>query len=104
MERLGTALATVAHSGVLKRDTPVRGHVLLDALAPWPPLRVWFGVLRDNLGDGVHDRLQRRRLRREARMLLQPVFPSLHLLQHQMQRLLPSLWLPPVEIQRRLEA
>src|SRR6266851_10416177 len=82
-------------------DTP---HVLLDALSPRATLRVWFGVLRGNLGDGVHDNLQGGHSRREALVLLQPSFPAVYLVQHQAQGLLSGLRLPPVEVQRGLEA
>src|ERR671925_524169 len=80
----------------------------------WPALQhlryhldhcmLWLRVLRRNLGDGIHDRLQGWGIRREALMLLQPSFPAVYLLQHQAQCLLPSLWLPPVKVQCRFEA
>ena len=60
VERFGAALTTVPHVRILNGDAPIRGHMLLDALAPRATVRVWFGVLRDNLGDRVHDVLQGR--------------------------------------------
>src|SRR5262249_59714668 len=48
IERFGAALTTVPHVCILKGDAPIRGHMLLDALAPRGTVRVWFGVLRDN--------------------------------------------------------
>src|SRR5215467_4340053 len=55
VERFGAALTTVPHVRILNGDAPIRGHLLLDARAPRPTIRVWFGVLRDNLGNRVHD-------------------------------------------------
>src|SRR5262245_19506152 len=77
VERFGTALTTVPHVRILNGDTPIRGHMLLEALAPRATVRVWFGVLRDNLGDRVHDVLQRRPILHQALVLLQPLFPAL---------------------------
>ena len=73
-------------------------------MSPRATLRIWFGVLRDNLGDRVHDVLQGRRILHKALVLLQPFFPAIHLFQHQAQCLLAGLRLPPVEVQRSLEA
>src|SRR5215510_11114953 len=104
VERFGAALTAVPHVRILNRDAPIRGHLLLDALAPRATVRVWFGVLRDNLSDRVHDVLQGRHILHKALMLLQPRVPALDLCQHQAQRLLSGLRLPPVEVQRGFEA
>src|SRR4029450_1299791 len=104
VERFGAALTAVPHVRILNGDAPSRGYLLLDALAPRATVRVWFGVLRDNLSDRVHDVLQGRHILHKALMLLQPLGPALDLCQHQAQRLLSGLRLPPVEVQRGLEA
>src|SRR5215831_18733920 len=104
IERFGAALTAVPHVHILNRDAPIRGHLLLDARAPRATVWVWFGVLRDNLGDRVHDVLQGRSLLHKALVLLQPRVPAIDLFQHHAQRLRSSLWLPPVEVQRSLEA
>src|SRR5262247_3130706 len=70
VERFGAALTAVPHVRILNRDAPIRGHLLLDALAPRATVRVWFGVLRDNLSDRVHDVLQGRHILHKALMLL----------------------------------
>ena len=62
------------------------------------------GVLRDNLGERVHDVLQGIFLLHKALVLLQPRCPAIDLSQHQAQRLLSGLRLPPVQVQRGLEA
>src|SRR5512133_2238954 len=98
--RFGTALMTVPHGRILNGDAPTRGHLLLDTLAPRATVRLWCGVLRDNLGDRVHDVLQGRHILPKALVLLQPLFPALHLGPDQAQRLLSGLRLPPVEVQR----
>src|SRR5215475_8983038 len=104
IECFGAALTAVPHVRILKGDAPIRGHLLLDALAPRATLRVWFGVLHDNLGNRVHDVLQGRHILHKALVLLQPLFPASYLCQHQAQSLLSGLRLPPVEVQRGLEA
>src|SRR5215510_14225872 len=104
VERFGAAFTTVSHVRLLNGNAPIWGHLLLDALAPRATVRVWFGVLRANLGDRVHDVLQGRHLLHKALVLLQPLFPALDLFQHQAQRLRSGLRLPPVEVQRGLEA
>src|SRR5262249_26147773 len=104
IERFGAALTAVPHVRVLNGDAPPRGHMLLDTLAPRATVRVWFGVLRDNLGDRVHDILQGRGSRGQVLVLRQPCFPAIDLFQNQAQRLLSSLRLSPVEVQRSLEA
>src|SRR4029453_6300637 len=58
VERFGAALTAVPHVRILNRDAPIRGHMLLDALAPRATVRVWFGVLRANLGERVNDGLK----------------------------------------------
>src|SRR5215467_3025851 len=98
VERFGAALTTVPHVRILKGDAPIRGHLLLDARTPRSTVRLWFDVLRDHLGDRVHDILQGRPILHKARMLLQPLFPALDLVQYQAQRLLSGLRLPPVEV------
>src|SRR4030095_12136062 len=55
LERFGPSLGAVPHARVLTGDAPIRGHMLLDALASRATHRVWFGVLRDNLGETVYD-------------------------------------------------
>src|SRR5215831_4380374 len=62
VERFGAALTAVPHVRILNGDAPIRGHLLLDALAPRTTVRVWFDVLRDHLGDRVHDVLQGRHI------------------------------------------
>src|SRR5215475_4964594 len=104
IERFGAALTAVPHVRVLNGDAPPRGHMLLDTLALRATVRVWFGVLRDNLGDRVHDILQGRGSRGQVLVLRQPCFPAIDLFQNQAQRLLSSLRLSPVEVQRSLEA
>src|SRR6476620_5599580 len=84
----GAAFAAVAHVFLLDRDAPGRRDVLLDPSPAWATLRVWLGVLRDNLRDGLHDLLQRQFLRRQGLLLLQPTLPPCHLLQDQAQRAL----------------
>src|SRR6516165_12042665 len=44
VERFGAALTAMPHGRVFKGDAAVRGHILLDTLAPRPSLRVWFGI------------------------------------------------------------
>ncbi len=83
VERLGAAFATVTHVGVLNGDPSVRGHVLLDAPRARASLRVWLGILRDNLLDSLQRVLDGRLLRRKALLLREPIFPPLHLLQDQ---------------------
>src|SRR5262245_11380082 len=104
VERFGAALTAVPHGRILKGDAPIWGYLLLDARAPRATVRGWFGVLRDNLGDRVHDVLQGRSLLHQALVLLQPRFPALDLVQYQAQRLLSGFRLPPVEVQCGLEA
>src|SRR5262245_11411006 len=104
VERFGAALPAVPHVRILNGDAPIRGHLRLDARAPRAIVWVWFGILRDNLGDRVHDVLQRHSLLHKALVLLQPLFPASYLCQHQAQSLLSGLRLPPVEVQRGLEA
>src|SRR5499433_1020925 len=104
VERFGAALPAVPHVRILNGDAPIRGHLRLAARAPRAIVWVWFAISRDNLGDRVHDVLQRHSLLHKALVLLQPRFPALGLFQHQAQRLLSGLRLPPVEVQRGLEA
>ena len=47
----------MAHVCILDRDAPVRRDVLLETSPAWSTLRVWLGVLRENLRDGLHDLL-----------------------------------------------
>ena len=49
VERFGAALAAVAHGGVRNGDPAGGGHVLREAPRARSPLRVWLGILRDNL-------------------------------------------------------
>src|SRR5256885_11513753 len=86
IEGFGAAFTTVAHVFILERDASVRCDMLLDTPPSRPSLRVWFSILRDNLGDGLHDLLYRRFLGRQGVLLLQPVLPPCHLLQDQAQR------------------
>src|SRR5262245_34155654 len=76
IEGFGAAFTAVPHVRILKGDTPIRGYMRLDALAPRATLRVWFGVLHDNLGHRVHDVLQGRHILHKALVLLQPLFPA----------------------------
>src|SRR5262249_2464516 len=54
------ACAAVASVLILARAAPVRGDVLLEAPPPRLPVRGGCRILRDNLGDGLHDLLERR--------------------------------------------
>ena len=100
VERFGTALTTVPHVRILNGNAPIRGHLLLDARAPRATVRVWFGVLRDNLGDRVHAVLQGRHSLHQTLVLLQPIFPALDFGQYHAQRLLSGLrnWCAPEQI------
>src|SRR5712691_7472683 len=99
VEGFGAAFAAVAHVFILDRDAPVRRDVLLDTSPARSTLRVWLGVLRDNLCEGIHDLLQRRCLGRQGLLLRQPALPLFHLLQDQAQRALPRAGLPPIQVQ-----
>src|SRR5256712_1823598 len=72
VEGFGAALAAVAHVFILDGDAPVRRDVLRDAPPSRPSLRIWFRILRDNLGDGLHHLLDRRFLDRQGVLLLRP--------------------------------
>jgi amino acid adenylation domain-containing protein len=93
-----------SHVRIRNGDAPIRGHMLLDALAPRATVWGWFGVLRDTLGDRGHAVPQGRAVLPQALGLRQPRLPALDLSQDQAQRLRSGLWLPPVEVQRGLEA
>ena len=53
VESFGAAFAAVADVLILDRDAPVRRDVLLEPSPARSALRVWLGVLRENLRDGV---------------------------------------------------
>src|SRR5207245_11630352 len=74
VEGFGAALAAVAHVLILDGDAPVRRDVLRDAPPPRPSLRIWFSILRDTLGDGLHPLLDLRFLDCQGAMLLQYVY------------------------------
>jgi hypothetical protein len=99
IESFGAAFAAVTHVLILEREASVRRDVLLEAPPARPALRVWCGILRDNLGDGLYDLLERRCLRRQGVLLLQPVLPPCHLLQDQAQRVGTRMGLPPIQVQ-----
>ena len=77
--------------------------MLLDTPHPRLPVRIGFRILRDNLGDGLHDLLYRRGLGRQGVLLFQPVLPPCHLLQDQAQRLGARPRLPLIQVQSGFE-
>src|SRR5712691_13261467 len=87
VEGCGAALAAVAHGFLLDGEAPVKRDVRRAAPPPRPSRRIWCRLLREHRGDGLQNRLDRRCLDRQGVVLLQPVWPSRHLLQDQPQRL-----------------
>src|SRR5262249_17875791 len=75
VEGFGTAFATVAYVLILDRDAPVRRDVLLETSPARSTLRVWLGVLRENLRDGLHDLRQRRMPGPPGLLVLPPELP-----------------------------
>src|SRR2546423_15037304 len=81
IEGFGAAFTTGAHVFILARDASDRRDMLLDTPPSRPSLRVWFSILRDNLGDALHDLLYRRFLGRQGASPLSPRVSPSHRLQ-----------------------
>src|SRR5215510_9864274 len=103
VEGLCTAFAAMTYVLILDRDAPVRGDVLLETSPARPASWVWFGILPNNLCDGLHDLLQRRLLGGQRLLLRQPALPPCHFLEHQAQGAFSGAGLSPVQVQGGFE-
>jgi hypothetical protein len=104
VESFGTARAAMAHVFVCNREAAVVRHARRDAPPPWTPVGVGLRVLRDKLVNRRHDLLHGRLVYREARLLLEPSLPTLHLLQHKAQRACPCRGFAPIQVHGGFEA
>jgi hypothetical protein len=93
IEGFRAACAARAQVCILDREAPGRRDVLRDTPPPRPAVRVWGGLRRDHLGEGLHNLCERRGWGRQGVVLLPPVLPARPLLQDQTPR--PRAGLPP---------